>query len=298
MKKRLILISATLAVIAAVIGAMWWFARPIWPEFPAQGNDQPQVVLKVNSPTRDYAHHIGDLIVVDMFVRQPNGTAVDGRTLSITGDFELASKPEVKTKEAEDGTVTYRFRLSLQTFKVKPEHKLEGSISWRADDKRHDLKLEPLSLYWSNTYDGRENLMEGDDPRVPVLWYTLRHAIPLALSSAVFLALLTVALVRLVKSLRKAKPIDQARIRVAELLELARTGKCTKQQHLELDGLVRAKFNVGPIPTSKLEGRMLDAHLVKFLRENEPAVYAEESLDSDARARLCSLGDRVLKSWK
>lgn len=295
MKKRIIAIAAVLAVVAAITGTAWWLTRPVWPEFPQVQSQDPQVLLKVD---RDYAHHIGDLITVDLFIRQKPGTTVDGKTLSITGDFELASAPEVKTKEAEDGSVTYRYRLFVQTFKVKPEHKLEGSIGWRADDKRHDLVLPALSLYWSNTYDGRENLMEGDDPRVPVLWYTLRHVIPLAVSSLLFLVLTTVALVRLVKILLLPKPVDKDRVRVIELLDLVGSGACTKKQHLELDGLIRARFQVGPIPAAKLEGQMLDGNLVKFLRENEPAVYAEDALDADAQARLRTLGLLVLKSWK
>lgn len=295
MKKRILIIATVLTVVAALTGAAWWLTRPVWPEFPQAQSQDPQVLLKVD---RDYAHHIGDLITVDLFIRQKPGTTVDGKTLSITGDFELASAPEVKTKEGEDGSVTYRYRLNVQTFKVKPEHKLEGSIGWKVDDKRHDLVLPPLSLFWSNTYDGRENLMEGENPRVPMLWYTLRHAVPLAVSSLLFLVLTTVALVRLVKKLMQPKPIDQARARVTELLALVADGSCSKKQHLELDGLIRFKFGIGPVPASQLDSPLLDGNLVKFLRENEPAIYAEDALDSDAQARLRTLGQTVLKSWK
>jgi hypothetical protein len=295
MKKRLILIAAALAVVATIAGAAWWFSRPVWPEFTDAQNNEPQAVLKVD---RDYAHHIGDLIVVDLFVSQPKDTFVDSKTLSITGDFELSSAPEIKTKQDENGTVTYRFRLQVQTFKVKPEHKLEGSIGWRANDKRHDLTLPALSIFWSNTYDGRKSLMEGDDPRVPVLWYTLRHAVPLALSSLLFLALTAVALVNLIKLLMKPKPVDQARVRTAELIELVRSGRCTKAQHLELDGLVRARYKIGPVPVAKLDSPLLSEQVVQFLRENEPAIYAEDVLNGEAQQRLFALGAQLLESWK
>ncbi len=295
MKKRLILIAAALAVVIAVVGAVWWFSRPVWPAFSDAPNKEPQAVLKVD---RDYARHIGDLIVVDLFVRQPKDTFVDSKTLSITGDFELSAAPEIETRQDENGTVTYRFRLQVQTFKVKPEHKVEGSIGWRANDKRHDLTLPALSIFWSNTYDGRKSLMEGDDPRVPVLWYTLRHAVPLALSSLIFLALTAVALVNFIKLLRKPKPVDRARVRAAELIELVRTGSCTKAQHLELDGLVRARYKIGPVPVAKLDSPLLSEHVVQFLRENEPAIYAEDVLNGEAQLRLSALGARLLESWK
>ncbi|MDZ4838310.1 MAG: hypothetical protein SGJ27_31385 [Candidatus Melainabacteria bacterium] len=295
MKKLIITIATASLLVAAIFGATAWVNRTIWPEFAAVKDNTPQAVLKVE---RDYAHHIGDLIVVDLFIHQQPGTDVDGKTLSITGDYELVSKPEVKTKEAKDGSVTYRYRLNLQTFKVKPEHKLEGSIGWRADDKRHDLTLPALSLYWSNTYDGRTSLMEGDDPRVPVLWYTLRHAIPLGLASLLFLALSAVAFLQLIKRLRQPKPVDHARVRVAELLALVANGTCTREKHLELDGLMRARYKLGPVPAGQLDSRLLDAQLVKFLRANEPAIYAEDALDANAQTELKAAGEALLKRWR
>lgn len=293
-KKRLVTIAAGLVLVAVIAGAVLWFMRPTWPEFAEAKTSEPQVVIKVE---RDYAHHLGDLIEVNLFVRQQPGTTVDARTLSIGGDFELSAKPDVTTRELEDGSVIYRFKLGVQSFKVKPAQILEGSIGWKDGDKRKDLVLAPLPLHWSNTYDGRENLMEGTDPRVPAYWYIGRHALPLALSSLAFLTLLVVALSGWLRSRIKEPVIDEARNRVGTLLAMVKAGKCTKQQHLELDGLVRDHFRVGPIPAGQLEGRMLHMSLIKFLRANEPAVYAEDALDTDAQTQLHTLGHQVLRIW-
>jgi len=289
MKKKLLLLAAALVAAATIVVAVLWYTAPEWPVFPAAKGSEPQVVVKVD---RDYAHHLGDLIEVELFVRQQPGTTVEPKSLSVGGDFELSKAPGVTKKELEDGSVTYRFKLAVQSFRVKKEQVLEGSIGYRVDEKRLDQKIPPLSLHTSNTWDGREALMEGDNPRVPAWWITMRHAVPLALSSIVFLFLTAVALVRWVKTLRKDPVVDQAKVRVEELLALVKAGKCSKAQHLELDGLVRKHFEIGPIPAAKLEG--FNAGVITFLRANEPAVYAEDALSADKRTELSALGETIL----
>jgi hypothetical protein len=294
MKKRLISIAAALAIVAVCAAAIWWFTKPSWPEFTASTSKQPQVIVKVE---RDYAHHLGDLIEVEVFVHQPAGTTVDTKSLSIGGDFELAQSPAVSQKTLDDGTTVYRFGLAMQSFRVKKEQVMEGTIGYRVDEKRQDLAIEPLTLHTSNTYDGRKELMEGDNPRVPMLWYTLRHAVPLALSSLLFLVLTAVAFRHWLKTRVKEPVVDQALVRAGELVALIKSGTCTKAQYLELDGLVRDRFSIGPVPAPQLDAKLNNPVAVKFLKLNEPAIYAEDGISKEDRLALQAQAERVLTRW-
>lgn len=296
MKKRLISLAAVFAIVVAVGVAFWFFTRPSWPDFPAAASNEPQVVVKVE---RDYAHHLGDLIEVELFVRSAPGTVVDPKTLSIGGDFELADKPAVSQKDLKDGSTVYRFALAMQSFRFKKEQVMEGSVSYRVDDKRQDLTIKPLSLYTSNTWDGRKELMEGADPRVPVLWYMLRHAIPLALSSIIFLALTVVAFRHWLKTRVRGPVVDQVYERAVAITGLIRNGNCSKAEHLELDGLVRARFSIGPIPAAQLkDDKLYDTLVTRFLAGNEPAIYSDQPLSDDERAALWKQAEAVLSKWK
>lgn len=296
MRKRLISLAAILAVVVAVGAAFWYFTRPVWPEFSATTDKEPQVIVKVE---RDYAHHLGDLIEVQLFVRQAPGTLIDTNTLSIGGDFELAEKPAISQKDLKDGSTVYRFGLAIQSFRAQKEQVLEGTLSYRVDDKRQDLTIKPLTLHTSNTWDGRKELMEGADPRVPVLWYTLRHAIPLTLSSLLFLALTVVAFRHWLKTRVKGPVIDPVYERAVVLTGLIKNGQSTRAEHLELDGLVRARFSIGPIPGSQLKSNpMYESNAARFLASNEPAVYSDQLLTDEERATLWKQAEAVLTRWQ
>ncbi len=295
--KRIVLITVATLLLGGLAYLGWWLMRPSWPQFPAPKGNEPQAIVKVE---RDYAHHLGDLIHVDVFVRQQPGTAIDLKSLSVGGDFELSAKQELTEKKLDDGSVLYRFHLKVQSFKVQKKQVMTGSLGWRDGDVRKELTLEPLALYTSNTYDGRKALMEGDDPRVTFWSYGMRHVVPLALSSIVFLALTVVAFRRLLAALlNRPKVVDKDRERVVELLSVLKSGNMTKQQHLELDALVRHHFKVGPIPCSELDGKLLNITLVNFLRENEPGIYAAEPLDPAGQETVHALGQKLIskKSW-
>lgn len=304
MTKRLISIAASKAVVfttslivivALCVGVVWWLNQPTWPEFGKTQDNQPQVIVKVE---RDYAYHLGDLIEVEVFVHQPVGITIDPKSLSVGGDFELAQKPSVRQKELKDGSTAFRIGLAVQSFRVKKEQVMEGTLSYRADDKRQDLTIKPLTIHTSNTWDGRKELMEGADPRVPMLWYTLRHAVPLAVSSIIFLVLTVVAFRNWLKTRVKEPAVDQVLVRVTEIAALIRSGECTKAQYLELDGLIRAEYAIGPIPCNQLSDKQHAPIAIKLLQANEPAIYAEEPLPDDQRATLSSLLEEVLERWR
>lgn len=303
-KNRLIGLVIGLAVVVAAAGSLlWWNSKVEWPVYSAAQDNTPQVIAKVVPPARnqfidqDYAYHTGDLVTVDIYARQQKDTLVDPATLSVGGDFELAEVPSVQSRKLDDGTVDYRIRVKLQSFKPQRELDLKASLAWKpVDGERKEVSIPKTSVFWSNTYDGqRKALKEGNEPRVPFYWYTMRHAVPLALSSLLFLTIVWLS----VRNHLRNRPVEVdpalAMARVNDLV--GRIGKLSKAEHLELDGIVREHFGVGPVPASQLDGLRLELSVKDFLQLNAPAVYAEDALSKEDGAKLQAAAKRVLRRW-
>ena len=326
---------AAAALLGLAIGAAGWFAfdwyrTPAWPDFaqataakpaseaglpatPSAANEavvgEPKVVVVLK---RDYAYHTGDLVKVHVFLKQSPQTLIDLNALSVNGDFELVERSSAQ-KKLDDGSVVYRLDLTLQSFKVAPKVVFTSTISWKSDDghqqenaqgsaqaaaKRSDLTIPATPVFTSNTYDGRPSLMEGSDPRVSVWWYGGRHVVPLVVSSIIYLVLLVWAIKAYLRSRIKAVVVDHARVRAVEILAAIKSGSCSKAEHLELDGLVRQRFKLGPVPVSQLNSAIVPGWLTLFLKFNEPAIYAPDALDDEGKVQLFSQGQIVLSFWK
>lgn len=303
-KNRLIgLVIGLVVVVAAAGSLLWWNSRLEWPVYSAAADNAPQVIAKVVPPARnqyidqDYAYHVGDIVTVDIFARQQKDTLLDPATLSIGGDFELAAVSSVTRRELKDGTVDYRVRVKLQSFKPQRELDLKATLAWKpVDGERREVSIPKTSVFWSNTYDGkRKELKEGNEPRVPVYWYTMRYAVPLLLSTLLFLTIVWLSVRHHLRNRPVAVDPALAMARVNDLV--LRIGKLSKAEHLELDGIVREHFGVGPIPASQLDGLRLEAVLVEFLKLNAPAVYAEDVLTSEDASKLHLAAQRVLRRW-
>lgn len=299
MMKRALSITALLAVVCAIAAGCWWWMTPKWPDFRAEAaaqsrSNEPQVIYRIK---RDYAYRIGDLIEVELFVRHKPSVTVNTGGLAMTGDFEPAGKPSASKKTLDDRTVVHRILFYVQSFKAAPSLALEGTLSWTNGDQRLQLTLPTQTLYTSKTWDGREQIQEGDDPRAPLWWYGGRHAASLAAGSLAFLALCVVALRNLRRNRRGPSALDEQRRRVVAMIAQLRSGKGTQALHTELDALVRARYGLGTIPASQLKPEQVHDDLIEFLRINCPAVYSLEPLDDAARARLCELGDWLVKDW-
>ena len=223
-------------------------------------------------------------------------TKLDTSTLAVEGDFELSSLPQVSQKVLKDGATVYRVRMAVQSFRVSPEVVLNANMTWIAGETRSHLAIPPLTLHTSNTWDGRKELQEGDDSRVPYYWYAGRHLVPLALSSALFLVLCLLALWNYWRN-RPQRQVDHALNRVTELLERIGQGTCTREQHLELDGIVRRHFAIGPVPADQLDTKLVGARLVRFLELNTIAIYSDRDLAEEDQARLRGFGHELMQLW-
>jgi hypothetical protein len=297
--KSVAIAALVLGIAGGSIAGYSWYKNHVWPSFPA-AQDQadpatPQALIVLG---RDYAYRTGDLVEVKLYLKQKPGTVVDCQTLAINDTFELAQKPVVRQKLLKDGSTVYSIDLTLQSFKVELDHTLTGSVSWKNGSQRNELTLPETHIFWSNTYDGRKKLMEGGDPRVSIYWYGTRYVLPMLLAGIVWLLLLLPAIKAWRRSRIKPVVIDHARLRTVKILEKFKAGAISKEEHLELDGLVRDRFKIGPVPASQLEMAIVPPTLIAFLKLNETAIYSQEDLDDKAQAQLFAKGQTVLSRWK
>lgn len=290
--KRVVSIVAALAAVIAIAGAIWWWFTPTWPTFPPAQSAQPQVIVQI---TRDYGYRTGDLIEIDLYIQHNANVEVNPAAVSLSGDFEVAGN-QVTTTKMDDGTVVHRVRLTVQSFKVARQLSFQSSLTWKQGDTRQELVVPEKKLHTSLTWDGREELQEGDDPRISPYWYGSRHVVPLALSSLAFLALCVVALRNRFRP-AAPKPAHEQQKRAARVLAQIKSGQGTQALHAELDALVRDRWQLGPIPVSQLSAEEVHEDLIEFLRLNCPAVYSQNKLDDAQRGRLCELGGWLVRDW-
>ncbi len=293
---------AVLVLLAGIayggVSGYCWYKNRIWPSFPTvedKTDVTPQAQVAID---RDYAYRTGDLIHMQLYIKQMPGTTVDWQTLSINDTFEAAAKPAMKMRKFADGSVVYRIDLTVQSFMVARDLTFGGTVAWKNGDQRADLAIPEKHVYTSNTYDGRKNLMEGGDPRVSLYWYGARYVLPLLLASVIYLLFFVPSFKAWLRSLVKPVVIDHARNRVVELLASIQDGTCSKEQHLELDGLVRERFHVGSVPVSQLEIALVPPSVIVFLKLNEPAIYSPDLMDDKTRAQLLAKSHVLLSHWK
>jgi len=158
--------------------------------------------------------------------------------------------------------------------------------------------LPATEVYTSNTYDGRPKLMEGPDPRIAAWWYYSRFALPLLLAGVIYLLTLRAAFKAWRLSRVKQVVIDLARARALVLVTAIKDGTAGKAEHLELDGLIREKFKVGPVPAGQLDVSRLPTAVHEFLKLNEPVIYSPDTMDAESRSALANTSALMMKSWK
>lgn len=161
-KRKTLLLSLGAVGAAALIllAVALWRPSPAvqWPAFaPA---NEPQVMVVVDP---DFGHHIGDVVPVDIFVRQPHGTKVDVGSMALEGDFEVRNEPEV-TRAVRGDAEYIRIRLYLQSFAAfKPAYEAKISMVYEVPGDRnvHEVKAPTVKVGTSNTWDGRDEIKEG-----------------------------------------------------------------------------------------------------------------------------------------
>lgn len=173
-KLNLTRVVAVVAVVAALALVFMWPKSADWPQFAATENNAPATVVEVKP---DFGYRTGDLIPVTLYIKEAPGTQVDIGSLALEGNFELVGEPDVFTKDLEDGSRLIRVRITLQSFAFAQSVSSRVSMIWTVDGQRDTFELPEtvIKVYTSKTWDGREELQEGEVHllRSPTPWVNL-----------------------------------------------------------------------------------------------------------------------------
>jgi hypothetical protein len=152
-----------LAVAALLIAGLMYF-KPAqeWPQFPKEAKGPaPAVIYEVE---RDFGWRTGDVVPVNIYIREFPGTSVDVDGLALEGDFEVKGDTKVDTRATADGGKVIRVHMTVQSFSFKPAVSARVSMTWNQTGSKewNEFPKTELVLHTSPTYDGRDgNLQEG-----------------------------------------------------------------------------------------------------------------------------------------
>ena len=190
MKRYLLSIICLVVVAALSIGGIILATsedQSSWPDFNAPSNTSNSITTGPSKPNplapkvipdavRDYGWRIGDIIEVQLFIKQMPGTRVDTHSLAIEGDFDMISPPDYVTRDFKDGSRAIRVRFKIQSFQAKDQLLLKTSMVYRNLETGDDVLIEipAFTPYTSKTWDGRD-VIQGADPdylHLTHLWIT------------------------------------------------------------------------------------------------------------------------------
>ncbi len=151
-------VGLTLALVACIF---FMKQEKNWPDFPAvAAGAAPLVKLQVE---RDFGWRIGDVVELNIFIKQAPGSSVDVEGLALAGDFEIRGDIKVDSRKTEDGGKVIRVKMFVQSFSFKPTVSARVSVTWNKSGEKEWKEIDPTSieLHASNTYDGRDDIQEG-----------------------------------------------------------------------------------------------------------------------------------------
>lgn len=277
---------AALIVLVSTVGLGWfyWGQRTIWPDFGPVAKDNPSAPQVVADVERDFGWRTGDRIYVDLYIKQQKGTEVDLNTFAIQGDFEVSGEPDVFTRDRKDGSRLVRYRIPVQAFNLKPDWKLNATMTYRIEGVVDDqlITLPALALHTSATWDGRKEIKE--ESAKPVFEYDL------FVNAAIILGGIALLVVSIKVYRRAASGIDDPPVLVSlsprsiarrdflAVWALITSGDVREENYKEIERIVRRLY--------RLEARTM--------REVKWELY--NHLHRDDVVRILTLCDQVLYS--
>lgn len=291
-KRKTLLLSALAgaAIVILLLAALWRPSPSVqWPDFPQPRGSEPQVVVVVDP---DFGYHIGDVIPVDIFIRQPAGTKVEDG-LALEGDFETRGDPVV-TREIRGGETYIRMRVYLQSFQAfKPAYQATISMTFETvgDKVIREVKMPPIAVGTSNTWDGR------DYPQTGKLapWYGnhLSWNIGYLVVGLIGLIGLTVYIRRLRKLIPKPikpkaplTPRQKAKARFDEVWKRIRAGDQSERNFREIDVIVRQLERIEHVLLEYVPVALGDIHprkaeIMHILENCELVIFRGDSLTDE-----------------
>lgn len=285
-KRKILLLSASLAGAAAVIlllvALLSGGSGVKWPDFPQPQGAEPQVVVVVEP---DFGYHIGDVVPVDIYVRQPQGTHVNVDAMALEGDFEVRGEPEI-TSDQHGADVYIRYRVKLQSFQAfKPAYTAKISMTYEkpGDRNSYEVKAPSITVGTSNTWDGRDQNQEG--PLAPWYGHHLLWAIAYLAVGLVGFIVSWVAVVRIRRGIPKPKvpatpltPRQKAKLRFDRVWKKIRAGDQSEANFRVIDVIVRKLERIEHVlleyvPIAVGDSHPKKAEIVYILTECEKVIF-------------------------
>jgi hypothetical protein len=293
-------IAATLAlVIVAVMLAPKGSAFHFGADGPSALPGTPSALTVIDNG-RNFGYRIADPVAVSIYIRQPKGVTVDAETLVVEGDFEVTAQPVTTVQTLPDGGKGLRLQLTAQSFSPAPRLSMRFTLSYRVPGNREEqeLRVPPIVVHTSRTWDGRQNL-KGE------VW----SSIPVAHWGATLLLLCT----GLVTGVLFGRKLAQIRREVIELdlgpdrrtLAIAQFCKCLlalkrgenpDEHNRLLCGLIRSWYKMPALPLELVPVQTYEqanGPVTTALTKVELALFSREPLDAPGIDSLLACGAKM-----
>jgi hypothetical protein len=302
-KLNLTRVMAVVALAAALALVFMWPKTADWPQFAATENNAPATVVQVKP---DFGYRTGDLIPVTLYIKEAPGTQVDIGSLALEGNFELVGEPDVFTKDLEDGSRLIRVRLTLQSFAFAPSVQSRVSMIWTVDGQRDTFELPEtvIKVFTSKTWDGREELQEGEVDLLgsPTPWVNLA----LFVLSVAGIVWTTRYIRRVIAGLPKDEPTKfpvsprvLAKQRFDAVWAKIEAGDLSEENFKEINIILRQFLKIETIlrkfiPLAVGEGHPYIEQIVLVFGHCERVIFEGEVLNAEELAALKAAFDEII----
>ncbi len=298
---RLIAWSAGVMVLGvALLAALFWSQRTVWPAFPQSSEKKPQVVAVVE---RDFAWRTADHVPVTIFIKQKKGVTIDPNSLAVEGDFEIVGNPEIYMRDTRSGDTYYRIRLVLQSFVIAPRLTLAANMAYTVDGDPDPklITLPAIEIHTSPTWDGRQPRQDG--PMTVVQgwhpWTTaLMLLVGLAGAVASFLAYRKVA--RLAQAAAAAPLTGRALARrdFEQVWQTILDGRDTQADYKQIERIIRRLYHIETrvtweIPLEIGEGHPHLKQILGIHQLCDRVLYKVAELNAAEKAEIRKLWDEM-----
>lgn len=170
MKNFVTNVLALVICVALAIGGIVWVTgsdQTTWPDFSAaeeQAATTPLAPQVVTQYERDFGWRIGDVIPIQIFLKQQPGTRVDLHSLAVEGDFEIVEAPGYVTRDFKDGSRYIGIKFKIQSMSNAKQLSLKVSMLYRhlETDDDHLIAIPAFTPHTSPTWDGRDVVQDGE----------------------------------------------------------------------------------------------------------------------------------------
>jgi CspA family cold shock protein len=290
------------ALVVGCLGFAYWLNETVWPVFPQAGQSAlaPQAVLRIE---RDYGWRSGDLVPVELFIKQQRGTTVDLDNLAVIGDFEIHDHPGAASVRMQaDGSKLIRLRFKAQTLNYGETRSLALAMSYRivATGEVDNANVEPAIVHISKTYDGRPDIQLGPLAMVFSAWDLFSDVLFIAVAIAMVFG--AFYLWRLDAVLNKPAQdfADALKDSFLSVWQKIASGDVSPQNYEELERIIRRMFGLEPQTRGQIELMVVAAkhpfqdEIIAIISLCDKRLYDHQQLSEDEHKSVKAAFDQIL----